>query len=432
MKSNFLNLILFFSISFMYSTEIVLPGGNQQTILNAINSLNEEGGTIIINGDINIDNDITIPKNISLKFIQPHKLIIKGRVILTINGFIDSAPYQIFELKNNGTIDDCPFDRFDLTLDDGKVTGKPLNEYVTPQWWGVNNKGEVPVGEIFQKAIESFPNVGKFVANGTFLLDLTLHLNQDNTYYDFSGATFIGVNQPRTVCKKLENVYLQYYTQQEIDNFQKPWPATDIGGLINIGKKRDLTETSPYSVQNITLYGGNYIPKNKYDNALGILNAKNIKILNVNIDCTNGFRGIAIQHPKFWNLESVTENVIIKDVIQNGGVNVFNIDMATGRPHSTKNVIIDNVIGNNIRNINPKTNKYEAAFRLSSQMQPIDMNQKIFNISITNVILNDIYKGFEITGIDGILSGLQIIGSQTNWIDTKYSRDFTITNSRIK
>lgn len=427
MKLKFLNLVLLFSISLTYSTEVVLTSGNQQTVLDTINFLNGEGGTIVINGDININSNISIPKSVSLKFIYPHKLIIKENVTLTIDGLIESAPYQIFELKDNGTIDDCPFDKFDLTLDDGKVRGNLQNEYVIPQWWGVDDEGTVAVSQLFQKAIESFPNVKKFVANGTFLLDLTLWLNQDNTYYDFSGSTFIGVNQVRTTCKVLENEYPQHYTSAEIEDLPKDWPATDDGGLINIGKQRDLTETTPYSAQNITLFGGHYIPKNEYDNALGIVNAKNIKILNVNIDCTNGFRGIAIQHPKFWNLETITENVIIKDIVQNGGVNVFNIDMEEGRPHSTKNVVVSNVIGNNIENIHPKTNEKEAAFRISSGEDML----KIENLDISNVVLNDVYQGFELRGVKANVSNVQIHNIEHIGINIQFPDILNLSDIRI-
>lgn len=433
MKTTILKLLFFLFSSFVYSTEIVLTGGNQNDVLAAITTLNlEGGGVIIINGDINIDSDITIPEIITIRIVNSHKLIIKGNITLTINGFIDAGSYQIFEQDDNGTVEDCFWDRWDFSLDDGKVRGNLKNAHVIPQWWGVDDTGTIPCGQSFQNAIESFPNVQKFVANGKFLLEKTLHLNQDNRYYDFSGATFVGVNVDRDVCQAFKESYPLWYTTpsqlEELARLPETWPATDSGGLINIGKRRDLTETSPYSVQNVTLYGGIYIPMSKYDNALGILNAKNIKILSVTINCYNGLRGIAIQHPTYWNVPTRTDHVIIRDVTQQGGANVFNIDMLQDRPHTTSNVIVSNIVGHDIDGTGiPGSTDKEAAFRISSQ-GPV---QKIHNISISEVILSTVYKGFNINGANGIISNIQVINSETDWLNSTNNPDLKIETIRI-
>ncbi len=432
MKATILKLFILLFSSFVYSTEIVLTGGNQNDVMGAITTLNlEGGGVIVINGDINIDSDITIPKIITIRIINSHKLRIKGNVTLTINGLIEAGSYQIFEQDDNGTVEDCFWDRWDFTLDDGKVRGNPKNAYVIPQWWGVDDTGTIPCGQKFQNAIESFPNVQKFVANGKFLLEKTLHLNQDNRYYDFSGATFVGVNENRNVCRAFEDSYPLWYTTpsqlEDLARLPKTWPATDAGGLINIGKLRDLTETSPYSVINVTLYGGIYIPKNKYDNALGILNSKNIKILNVTIDCYNGQRGIALQPHKNWNVPTRTDHIIIKDVIQQGGTNVFNIDIDSNS--NTFNVIVSNVIGDDIGGHKPDPNNSdrEAAFRISSG----GSTQKIHNITISEVILSAVYKAFNINGANGIISNIQVINSETDWLNSTNNPDLKIENIRI-
>ncbi len=57
--------------------EIIITGGNQNEIQDAIDIFdsNHNGyGTIKIEGDINIEDDITIPSKIVLKFLNGNKL----------------------------------------------------------------------------------------------------------------------------------------------------------------------------------------------------------------------------------------------------------------------------------------------------------------------------------------------------------------------
>ncbi|WP_152538282.1 hypothetical protein [Aquimarina megaterium] len=414
------------------TTEFIISGGIQDNdpninnvLSDAVTSLNGNG-TITIKGDIEVRVDFNIPEGIELKFFKGNKFIIKGNTTLTINGSINAGQYQIFELEDNGTVEDCFWDRWDFTLDDGKVRGNLKNNYIIPQWWDIDDTGVIPCGQNFQKAIESFPSVQKFVANGKFLLEKTLHLNQNNHYYDFSGATFVGVNEDRDVCQAFKDSYLLWYNTPAPHGLPTTFPATDTGGLINIGKLRDLTETSPYSVVNVTLYGGIYIPKNKYDNALGILNAKNIKILNVTIDCYNGQRGIALQPHKNWNVPTRTDHIIVRDVIQQGGTNVFNIDIDSNS--NTSNVIVSNVVGHDIggHTADPNDSIREAAFRISSG----GSIQKIHNITISEVILSSVYKAFNVSGASGILSNIQVINSETNWLEGT-NPDLKVENVRI-
>ncbi len=443
MKCYFTTLIALLLTTCIYSTEVVLTGGNQNDVLTAITTLNTEGGgVIVINGDVFINNDITIPETVTIKVINGHKLKIKGNVTLTINGLIEAGPYQIFEQDDNGTVEDCFWDRWDFTLDDGKVRGNLKNAYVVPQWWGVDDTGVTICGQSFQNAIESFPNVQKFVANGKFLLEKTLHLNQNNRYYDFTGATFIGVNESRNVCRAFENSYPQWYTTpsqiEDMNRLPETWPATDTGGLINIGKRRDLTETSPYSVVNVTIDGGIYVPKSIYDNALGILNAKNSQILNVTIHCYDGLRGIAIQHPANWNVATRTDHVIIRNVIQQGGINVINIDLSRSKNQYVKNVIIDNIIGHDVTGTEVDGTTYGYAFRLSNQNDLAigEIVKRIENVSISNVVLTHVNGGFYFDGVTGNLSNTQVIGygkkDATKLHKEEKNSDLMIANYRIK
>ncbi|WP_160112068.1 hypothetical protein [Aquimarina sp. AU58] len=417
--------VIIYSKTSMPIAEYVITGGIENgtsgVLTDAKNALNNSG-VITIKGDITISGNTIIPEGIELNFFRGNKLIVKGNVKVTLNGSINAGSYQIFELENNGTIEDCQFDRWDMTLDDGKVTGNLKNNFVIPQWWGADDTGKHDCSEAFQKAIEAFPNVKKFVAAGKFIVYKEIFLNQDNRYYDFAGATFIGVNTSndnheglgeRPICSFLRND--PDIGPNGYDGVPATWPAVQRGGMIGIGKLQQGNETSPYSVQNVTLYGGFYKPMSIYDVAIGIYNSKNIKVLNVNINCYEGLRGIAIQHDP-WPVLSRTDDVIIKDVIQNGGVNIINIDILENNPHYVKNIIIDNIIGHDVvgkeplnkedREAGKEEGRHGYAFRISSQ----GSGENISNVSISNVILSYINGGFYFDGVTGVMSNIQIIG----------------------
>ena len=441
-------LLLFHFVVFPYQTEFVVTEGieygNSGPLSQGINTLNGNG-TITIKGDIEVKGNITIPEGIELNFFRGNKLKINGNVTVTINGSIKAGSYHIFDLDSNGTVDDCNTDQFDFTFDDGKVKGNLVNEFIIPQWWGVDDTGKEDCSESFQKAIESFPNVKKFVANGEFLIYRMLFLNQNNRYYDFSGATFRGVSSDqRPVCINLRyGQHPEYVSGAAINDYQHANTSSaygvEGGGMITVAKRYTGNENElvPYSVSNVTVYGGLYIPQSYFDVALSIHNAKNVTIQGVNIYCYDGLRGIAIQLPnkeEWKNRTFRTDHVIIKDVIQQGGVNVINIDLLRDWKHYVKNVIINNVVGHDITGTEPD-GKYGYAFRITNQNDPAKgIVKRIENISISNVILSYVNGGLHFNGATGNVSNVQVIGygkkdvTKTHKLE-QYS-DLTITNYR--
>lgn len=352
------------------------------SLTTTIGSLENQSGIIITGDIITFTEDTTIPEGVILNFTVTNKIIVNSGVTLTINGIIIAGKFQIFEIAEGGIINGCP-----------------QIEHIVPQWWGTDDSGTINSSDLFQKAVESFPCISKLIANGKFLFDKEVLLNVNERYYDFIGGTFIGADT-----------------------------GTDNGGLITIGD-RDFNITEEYSVENVTLVGGIYIPKFNHDNSIGVLNSKNIKILNVKIIGTEGLRGIALQNPSSGMVNNpVIENVIIENIIQDGGVNIINIDINNGL---AKNIVINNIIGSSIDEINPQphSNSKEAAFRISSQADML----RIKNLNISDVILDDIYMGFELKGVKANISNIEIYNVDYRGINIQFPdiinlNDITITS----
>jgi len=324
-------------------------------LVTEISNLPNQSGISISGNTVTFTQNYTIPEDVVLSFLDTDKIVVNSGVVLTINAAIVAGNYKIFEI-----------------VGDGKINGCPQIEYLIPQWWGTDDTGASSASILFQRAIESFPCVKKFKATGEFLIDKEILLNVDGRYYDFNGSKFTGVTT-----------------------------GTDNGGLITIGS-RDFNISENYSVLDVVLEGGTYIPKYNHDNSLGILNAKNIRISNVIIDGSLGLRGIALQNPNQQLVSNpIIESVIISDVIQNGGVNVINIDLNNGL---AQNIIVSNVIGNSIDETNPQNNNKEASFRISSG----DDLLRIKNVNISSVVLDDLYQGFQLKGVKANISDVEI------------------------
>lgn len=101
--------------------------------------------TIMIPNEQIIDDNLIIPANITLRFIQGGYLNIAVGKTVTINGHVEAGLYQIFE--GAGLV----------------VFGAGSVREVSPEWWGDNTTpGTTEMTDIINKAINSvFANVGK-------------------------------------------------------------------------------------------------------------------------------------------------------------------------------------------------------------------------------------------------------------------------------
>lgn len=388
MKLKILGLCLFiFLFDFCTQANASKKSINDHTasFTTAIRKLGDIKGAIITENTVVFTEDITIPKGITLKFSEKDRIVVNSGVTVTINGSISAGKFQIFDVADGGVVKGCP-----------------RIGYAIPQWWGTDDKGIKPASDLFQKAVESFPCVKKFVASGTFLVDKEILLNINQRNYDFSGSHFIGT---------------------EVGTLN------GAGGLITIGN-RGGRKSESYSVRDVSLKGGIYEPRFNHDNSLSILHAKNVKISNVSIKGTKGLRGIALQTPKLsLSSNPIIENVTIENVIQEGGVNLINIDVNNG---FVKNVDIRNVFGSSVDEVNPQPhiNSKEAAFRLSSQGDAL----RIKDINISDVTLENVYIGFELRGVKVNISNVKINnvvyrGVVTQFADTIDISEITIVGS---
>lgn len=75
----------------------------KEQLKSAISKLSSSEGTIIVVGNIIIDEDITIPENIKLKFEKGGKLAVNSGCTLTLDCAIDAGLFRIFD--GNGAID---------------------------------------------------------------------------------------------------------------------------------------------------------------------------------------------------------------------------------------------------------------------------------------------------------------------------------------
>lgn len=100
----------------------------------AINDIGSTKKTLLVSKDISTSANLTIPKNITLKFIYPAKIAVPNGITLTVNGAIEAGLWQIFD-------------------GDGSVNfeGGVIKE-VYPEWWGAVGDGKVDDTNALQKA----------------------------------------------------------------------------------------------------------------------------------------------------------------------------------------------------------------------------------------------------------------------------------------
>ena len=71
--------------------------GFTQNLATVINALGARESTITIFKQYAVTDDLTVPANITLEFLQGGSVLISTTKTLTINGRIDAGLYQIFE-----------------------------------------------------------------------------------------------------------------------------------------------------------------------------------------------------------------------------------------------------------------------------------------------------------------------------------------------
>jgi parallel beta-helix repeat protein len=162
-------LIIFFTLLIpslcLAQSEIILPGGNQSNIQQAIadfNNSNNGYGTIIIKGDILIQQNISIPTKVTLNILTGNKLIVSNGINLEIKGKILSTTSQIFETTElNHSI-------------------KIYNQSVFPEWFNLISYQDSSITDdssTIQKAINSLVLGGNIIFEGSqYLIASTINI----------------------------------------------------------------------------------------------------------------------------------------------------------------------------------------------------------------------------------------------------------------
>ena len=180
-EKSILTLCLIFSFFASYSqTEVVLSGGTEQDLKNAIATLNGIG-TITIKGNIIIDSGLTVGEDIVLSVYNGNKLVIDPNapnVKVDIKGYIEAGIYQIFDIPN----------------EDHNV--KIFNQRIFPEWFGkcsqksdVIGQDDVPI----QKAFNSLTSGGEIIFSGhNYLIKKTINIEVPSIHVKGKGTYFAG------------------------------------------------------------------------------------------------------------------------------------------------------------------------------------------------------------------------------------------------
>jgi len=124
----------------------------------AVSLAGSEEKTITIATNVSISDDLTVPSNITLKFIYPGKITIPSGKTLTINGVIEAGLWQIFD-------------------GDGSVSfGEGTVKEVYPEWFGAIADNNTDCSSAFSKANDSIKtnggkiklSIGIYVLNSSF------------------------------------------------------------------------------------------------------------------------------------------------------------------------------------------------------------------------------------------------------------------------
>jgi len=135
----------------------------------AISYIGSEEVNLVIPEPYTVNEDVTVPENIWLKFLRGGKLVIGSGYTVTINGGIEAGLWQIFD-------------------GDGSVTGNPQINVVYPEWFGAVGDGVTDDYKALQNAIDFAKQAKAIVDLGSKIYCTSKQLDLENA----TGVKLIG------------------------------------------------------------------------------------------------------------------------------------------------------------------------------------------------------------------------------------------------
>jgi hypothetical protein len=134
----------------------------------AITSIGSNEKALLLAGTHVVSDDMTIPENVTVWFIEGGALNVASGKTVTINGRVNAGLYQIFD-------------------GDGSVSG--LTQAIYPEWWGAVADGSTDDVSAITSAKDAIGNSGEIIfTNGSYKIDSNLTISQGTTLKFLDGA----------------------------------------------------------------------------------------------------------------------------------------------------------------------------------------------------------------------------------------------------
>ena len=161
---------------------------DKKTIQKTMNSIPTDGGIMILKGNVSLQQNLDIPREVTLKIHTGSKIIISNGILLNIKGQIISTSSQIFkttELNHNIRI---------------------FNQAVFPEWFGLMSYQDSSIADdspTIQKAINSMVIGGEIVFKGNqYLIGTTINITTASITLKGKRTYFSGLNNTNNFIAK--------------------------------------------------------------------------------------------------------------------------------------------------------------------------------------------------------------------------------------
>ena len=127
------------------------------SLADAISTIGASTKALLVNQDATVSTNLTIPRNVTLKFSPGNIITVNSGIELTIQGHIDGGLYRIFNLDAGGIL-----------------KGQPQIEHIYPQWFGAAMDGVTNDTTPVQQAVDWIKQIGDgslMITGGFALID---------------------------------------------------------------------------------------------------------------------------------------------------------------------------------------------------------------------------------------------------------------------